>query len=223
MVTERPLKKARTAQDQRGAALTSPNSITADVNPTGDNIEIESHLAEDGVSIAIERPAVKKTRNTHKNAPPPPPLTTGWRPKRIRIVEKPQSTTSEPTDDVSHNLSRNSLRDNKLDKTNLYVTSSTKAYGGVTIKLSSCQNIDDFFSSVLAAWSLEGKALEVEAIVVQFNWPGPRPMVIRQKLPDSFRVLVEVIEKAPCWKEGGDEQTCEVDVKILMAWAKTMR
>jgi hypothetical protein len=69
---------------------------------------------------------------------------------------------------------------------------------------------------MLAAWSLQGKEEEVEAIVAQFIWVGPRPIVTRRELPDSFRMLVEIMERAPCWKEYGDDQTCEVDSKILM-------
>jgi hypothetical protein len=218
MAAERTLKRARRAQDQDVVVLPSSNSITAEVNTARNQLEVESHLEEPGVSIEIERPAVRTTRNLHENSPLRLALiTVKWRLERIKAVEKPQSTTSQLTDNVSHNPSRNSLRHSKLDKTNLYVPTSTKTYGGISIRLSSCQNINDFFVSMLAAWSLQGKEEKVEAIVAQFIWVGPRPIVTRRELPDSFRMLVEIMERAPCWKEDGDDQTCEVDIKILIA------
>ena len=97
-------RRARTVERPRSSSSCSvlSNEAPSQEDNTKGQIEIESHLAKDSDSTSVKRPAVKRTRNSHKDGPPlPPPITIAWRPKRIKIVQMPESTTSERTDDVS--------------------------------------------------------------------------------------------------------------------------
>ena len=84
--------------------------------------------------------------------------------------------------------------------------------------LSSCMTVKAFFASAATAWGLEGKEKEVAAVTVTFDWlEDRRPMVVREELPDSFQKILEIVEKAPCWKEKEeDARQCDVRVLVIM-------
>ena len=55
-------------------------------------------------------------------------------------------------------------------------------------------------------------------MTVTFDWLQDRvPMVVREELPDSFQKILEIVEKAPCWKEKEeDAKQCDVRVLVIM-------
>jgi hypothetical protein len=91
VISKQRWRRARTVEGPRSS---SSYSVLSNEPPSQEDnikgqIEIESHLAED------------------KNGPPlPPPITIAWRPKRIKIVRMPESTTLERTDKALQMLSQ---------------------------------------------------------------------------------------------------------------------
>jgi hypothetical protein len=106
------------------------------------------------------------------------------------------------------------LSDYKLENTLLLITLNTNEYGLVPIKLRSCPTMAEFFTLMLRAWDLEGREEQVMAVAVQVPWEGTdKVIVVKKNLADTFEVMMEKIDGAPCWAAG---TVCEVAVKIIL-------
>ncbi|KAI9715858.1 MAG: hypothetical protein M1812_005678 [Candelaria pacifica] len=125
----------------------------------------------------------------------------------LEILSRPPSTT---------------IPQYKQDLTKLHITLSTNSEEGVAIiSLRSSLTLEEFFTNAMAAWDWKeehGQEQVIVAASVQFEWmKGKTPMIVSRKVPDTFRSMLEVIDEAPCWKEGmRGRKRCNVFVRIIM-------
>ncbi|MCJ1382436.1 hypothetical protein MMC17_005549 [Xylographa soralifera] len=101
-----------------------------------------------------------------------------------------------------------------LTRTVLRVSSSASSRGAVPIYLSSCPTMALFYAKIVASWRI--KEHQIEDVIVTFGWlKDSMPMVVRKEIDDSFEMLLETIQDAPCWTtEGNGRKRCEVKVII---------
>ncbi|MCJ1404553.1 hypothetical protein MMC11_007779 [Xylographa trunciseda] len=101
-----------------------------------------------------------------------------------------------------------------LSQTVLHISSSASSRGAVPIYLSSCPTMDLFYAKILASWRIRED--QVEDVTVTFGWlKDSTPMVVRKEIEDSFELLLEMIQDAPCWTAEGDgRKRCEVMVMV---------
>lgn len=109
------------------------------------------------------------------------------------------------------------LSNQKLSQTRLHISLSTNNYGSVPVYLKSCRTMESFFDTCFDCWDLHDKASQIGAITATLSWlpKNDQTMVVMRKIPDSYQYLLDAIDKAPCWEEGGDA-TCDVRVKVIM-------
>ena len=67
------------------------------------------------------------------------------------------------------------------------------------------------FASVLAVGAMPGDA--VSGIRATFDWFG-RAILLKRDLEDTFEVLLEIVDGAPCW--GEKEGRCGVAVEVVL-------
>jgi hypothetical protein len=128
-------------------------------------------------------------------------------------INPPRPQVPGTNDDLTAGLSNQ-----KLSKTRLHISLSTNNYGSVPVYLKSCRTMESFFDTCFDAWDLHDKATQIGAITATLSWlpKNDQTMVVMRKIPDSYQYLLDAIDKAPCWEEGGESATCDVRVKVIM-------
>ena len=64
---------------------------------------------------------------------------------------------------------------------------------------------------------MSSKGDKIAAMIVKFKWDSAEDdRVVTKDMPDTFLKLLETIDEAPCWNEGGSKH-CEVKVEIVMS------
>ena len=106
------------------------------------------------------------------------------------------------------------LAAHKLARTTLRIVDS----GAYTpLKLRSCPNISALFAKVVDVCGLAAQKDALEALKITFDWMEPmdaeRHMLLKERYEDSFECLMEMVDEAPCWSEGGK---CMVGVELVL-------
>ena len=113
-------------------------------------------------------------------------------------------TASSPFTLATHKLARTTLR---IVDANAYTP----------LKLRSCPNISALFAKVLDVCGLTADKDALEALKLTFDWMEPtdteRHMLLKERYEDSFEFMMEMIDEAPCWAEGGK---CTVGVELVL-------
>ena len=101
-----------------------------------------------------------------------------------------------------------------LNQTVLHISSSASKRGAVPIYLSSCPTMELFYARIAASWRIQEHC--IEDVTATFGWlEDGTPMVLRKEIEDSFRMLLETVQDAPCWTaEISGRKRCEVMVMI---------
>lgn len=85
------------------------------------------------------------------------------------------------------------------------------------LKLSECMTPKAFYTKVLSAWGIRGE--NVAKITATFTWMDPkdkmRTMFMNSKLESCFAHLIDQVEEAPGWEEGGKGK-CVLDIEIVL-------
>ena len=120
-------------------------------------------------------------------------------------IEVPSAET--PASDLT-------LAAHKLARTTLRIMDS----GAYTpLKLRSCPNISALFAKVVDVCGLAAQKDSLEALKLTFDWMKPtdsqRHMLLKERYEDSFECLLEMVDEAPCWSEGGK---CTVGVELVL-------
>ena len=106
------------------------------------------------------------------------------------------------------------LAAHKLARTTLRIVDAN-AY--TPLKLRSCPNISAFFAKVLDVCGLTAHQDALKALKLTFDWMEPtdagRHMLLIERYEDSFESMMEMIDEAPCWAEGGK---CTVGVELVL-------
>lgn len=120
------------------------------------------------------------------------------------IETNPVGNPSTPLTLAPHKLARTTLR---IVDSNAYTP----------LKLRSCSNISALFAKVLDVCGLNDHKDALEALKLTFDWMGPtdpeRHMLLKERYEDSFEVLLEMIDEAPCWATGAK---CTVGVEVVL-------
>ena len=107
-----------------------------------------------------------------------------------------------------------SLAAHKLARTTLRIADSNTY---TPLKLRSCPNISALFAKVLDVCGLTAHKDALEALKLSFDWMKPtdteRHMLLKERYEDSFEVLLEIVDDAPCWAQGGK---CTVGVEVVL-------
>ena len=106
------------------------------------------------------------------------------------------------------------LAAHKLARTTLRIADSN---GYTPLKLRSCSDISALFAKVLDVCGLTGHKDTLEGLKLTFDWMEPtdseRHMLLKERYEDSFEILLETVDEAPCWAEGGK---CTIGVEVVL-------
>ena len=110
------------------------------------------------------------------------------------------------------------LNEHKQMRTTLYVRVATSPEY-IPLKMSECVTPQAFYTKVLSAWDIREES--VVKITATFTWMDPedkmRTMIMNSKIQGCFEHLLEQIDEAPCWEEGGKwKGKCVLDVDIML-------
>lgn len=87
----------------------------------------------------------------------------------------------------------------------------------VPLKLRSCMNMSTFFEGAIEAFDLHDQTEKIRALRIAFSYVSEgdqkNTWLVKQSIPDSFEIFLDVVDRLPVWGEGG---TCEVRVDIIM-------
>lgn len=87
----------------------------------------------------------------------------------------------------------------------------------IPLKLRSCMTMSTFFGAAIEAFDLHDQAEKVRALRITFNYVSEgdqkNTWLVKQTIPDSFEIFLDVVDRLPVWDEGG---TCGVRVDIIM-------
>ncbi|KAF6237318.1 hypothetical protein HO173_004787 [Letharia columbiana] len=85
------------------------------------------------------------------------------------------------------------------------------------LKLSECMTPLVFYTKVISAWGIRGES--VAKITATFTWMDPkdkmRTMLMNSKIQGCFAHMIEQVDEAPAWEEGGKGK-CVLDVEIVL-------
>lgn len=85
------------------------------------------------------------------------------------------------------------------------------------LKLSECMTPRAFYTKVLSAWGIRGEG--VAKITATFTWMDPkdkmRTMFMNSKMEGCFEHLLEQVDEAPGWEEGGKGK-CVLDIDVVL-------
>lgn len=110
------------------------------------------------------------------------------------------------------------LTEQKQKRTTLYVRVATSPEY-IPLKMSECETPQAFYTKVLSAWDIREES--VAKITATFTWMDPedkmRTMIMNSKIKGCFDHLLEQIDEAPGWEEGGKwKGKCVLDVDIML-------
>ena len=110
------------------------------------------------------------------------------------------------------------LTEHKQIRTTLYVRVATSPEY-IPLKMSECATPQAFYTKVLSAWEIREES--VAKITVTFTWMNSddkmRTMIMNSKIQGCFEHLLEQIDEAPGWEEGGKwKGKCVLDVDIML-------
>ena len=136
-----------------------------------------------------------------------------------------QDARSNPLEDSHHQLDQNMdmtmsystvLPQHKQDRTTLVVRVAPSAEY-LPLKLSECMTLRAFYSKILGAWDLSRET--VEKITTTFTWMAPedkmRTMMMNSAIEGCFAHLVEQVDDAPSWEDGGKGK-CVLEVDVVL-------
>lgn len=87
----------------------------------------------------------------------------------------------------------------------------------VPLKLRSCMTMSTFFGAAVEAFDLHDQREKVRALRITFNYVSEgdqkNTWLVKQTIPDSFEIFLDVVDRLPVWDEGG---TCGVRVDVLL-------
>ncbi len=85
------------------------------------------------------------------------------------------------------------------------------------LKMSECMTPRAFYTKILGAWDIREES--VAKITATFTWTDPkdkmRTMFMNSKLEGCFEHLLEQVDEAPTWEEGGKGK-CVLDVDVVL-------
>lgn len=142
-----------------------------------------------------------------RSSPQPTPSTSSHDPSRF-----PTPTSSNP-----HSSSSSSpLAPHKQSRTTLFIAIPLST-DTVPLKLRSCMSLPSLFAAVLAICPHPGQDA-VSGIRATFDWKREgevdRAILLKRDLEDTFEVLLEIVDGAPCWREEGGR--CGVAVEVVL-------
>lgn len=110
------------------------------------------------------------------------------------------------------------LSEHKQMRTTLYVRVATSPEY-IPLKMSECVTPQAFYTKVLSAWDIREES--VAKITATFTWMAPedkmRTMIMNSKIQGCFEHLLEQIDEAPGWEEGGKwKGKCFLDIDIML-------
>ncbi|CAF9920997.1 hypothetical protein IMSHALPRED_005063 [Imshaugia aleurites] len=169
----------------------------------------------------------KRRRQLSTHHPTSPQLSTAMRSSSARSSPHPTPSTSSqapsrfptPTSLMNPHPTDSSsplLAPHKQSRTTLFIAIPLSS-DTVPLKLRSCMSLAAFFTAVLAI--SEPPACEVvSGIRASFDWKlerdVDRAILLKRDFPDTFEVLLEIVDGAPCWgMEGG---RCGVAVEVVL-------
>ena len=100
-------------------------------------------------------------------------------------------------------------------------TRTTAAWTGLceVIYMEDALTIDALFAEVTQAWHSKIPENSEVKLAVKFPWLNESDtssiLSVRQDRPRSFDRMLEVINKAPCWKDGSNTE-CVVDIYVMI-------
>ncbi|KAF6224513.1 hypothetical protein HO133_011090 [Letharia lupina] len=154
-------------------------------------------------------PTAMRSPSTH-SSPRPTPSASSLNPSRFPTPTSlnPEEPTDSPFQLPSHKQSRTTLF--------IAIPLSTDT---VPLKLRSCMTLSSFLTAVLAICAQPGQHNHIiSGIRVTFDWKQDkdvdRAILLKQDLPDTFEVLLEIVDGAPCWGEEGGR--CGVAVEVVL-------
>lgn len=108
------------------------------------------------------------------------------------------------------------LTEYKQKRTTLYIrVEPSLEY--LPLKMSECMTSRGFYTKVLSAWDIRGES--VAKITATFTWRDPmdktRTMIMNSTMQGCFEHLLEQVDEAPGWEEGGKGK-CVLDIDILL-------
>ncbi|MCJ1285916.1 hypothetical protein MMC26_005258 [Xylographa opegraphella] len=133
---------------------------------------------------------------------------------------QPQQDLNTPQPAASHQdespnpVTEHTLSAYKQANTTLQVSLGTDS-PFVPIRFRFCMTISSFFDMVLAACDLEDQEHTMTGVEVQYEWLPNMRMMIKQKIPDSFAEMLEIVDHAPCWKQAGGGR-CWVEMRVVL-------
>lgn len=87
----------------------------------------------------------------------------------------------------------------------------------VPLKLRSCMTMSTFFGAATEAFDLHDQTEKIRALRITFSYVSEgdqkNTWLVKQTIPDSFEIFLDVVDRLPVWGEGG---TCGVRVDIIM-------
>ncbi|MCJ1285915.1 hypothetical protein MMC26_005257 [Xylographa opegraphella] len=175
----------------------NPTAITPNP-PAKRGIDITINVPpNDSTEVAFHSTGINRLISSIYNLPKVPSTTSSSQPF--------SPLSSGPTSSLPRHI---------LTQTVLHISSSTSSRGAVPVYLCSCPTMALFYAKIAASWRIE--ELQIEDVIVTFDWlKDSTPMLVRKEIDDSFEMLLETIQDAPCWNtEGNGRKRCEVKVMV---------
>jgi len=139
--------------------------------------------------------------------------------KKRRTSSKSDSKTPTPSgiqQDAAEETTRRMI--NKHTRLNTRLTATITGPSEV-IYLEDALTIEELFAEVTQAWHSVITAESEVKLAVRFPWLGEEDtnstLSVRQERPRSFDRMLEMINKAPCWREESKPE-CVVNVQVMV-------
>ncbi|KIW44526.1 uncharacterized protein PV06_02987 [Exophiala oligosperma] len=88
---------------------------------------------------------------------------------------------------------------------------------GAPTTLFACGDVEGLFDFIVKSWGWSFEGARIRYAIISFPWLSEESnILLRPGLRESFTKMVSEVEKAECWKSGGDEASCEIKITVYL-------